>query len=934
MTPERIAELARASPWAADWLRRHPELAEMLCAEGFFERPVDFDAETAALVERIAEGDEAAAMRELRWFRQRHGVRVVWRELAGLADLNETMDALSRAAEAGCRAALARCWRVLEQRHGRLRAADGSSVQPVILGMGKLGGRELNFSSDIDLICLYSAPGESDGERPLSADEWFARLVRDCTRLLAQVTVDGFAWRVDWRLRPFGEAGPPAVSFDAMEHYLLVHGREWERYALVKARVVAGDALAGQRLLETIRPFVYRRYLDYDAIGALRDLKQKIRAEVARRELHDHIKLGPGGIREIEFVVQAFQLIRGGQEPALRQPSLRPVLHELGRRRLMEATTVHELDQAYCFLRRLENALQWYADRQTHRLPKEPEAREAAAASLGLADWSRLREALDAHRSRVESAFAALFGPPQRPAGAQAVEAALAALWDRPRPDEAAALRSALGAGGCASPDGVVEAVCAFLEARAVRALGSEAERRVRALLATLLCELASREDADTSARRVLGVVLAIIGRSTYLSLLTESATARTQLIRLCAASPWVAELLAQSPALLDALLDPRSLYAPPDAEGIRAELAALIESARELGTEQRMDALRRFRQEITLRVAAADVLEALPLVKVSDRLTWLAEALIEAVLGFVAEEMHEQYGTPLRSDGRPAQLAVIGYGKLGGIEMGYGSDLDLVFLHDADDPQRETRGGERAIANAVYFARMAQRVVNWLSARTAAGRIYEVDLRLRPSGDAGLLVSSLEGFAQYQRENAWTWEHQALVRARPVAGSPEVGEQFARIRREILCAPRDADRLRAEVVSMRERMRSELSLRVPRRIDLKHAPGGLTDVEFLTQYLVLRHAHAHPELVRWTDNWRQTDDLVTAGLLPAADGEALIRAYRNYRAYLHARDLQQQDHSAEPDAFAEDRAAVAGLWTRYLGAEPGAPPEADDAAL
>ena len=930
LPPELESLLGRvraSSEYLSHWIDRHPQRFAELAEAGFYSTRLDAAAEQRALHEAVmAAGDRAGVLQALREFRHRHTVRVAIRDIAGWATLDETMADLSDTADACCRAALERCMAELAADHGRPRTDTGEPVVPVILGMGKLGGRELNFSSDIDLIFCFSAHGETDGPRPLHTDRYWARVVQQFTQLLAENTTDGFAYRVDWRLRPFGDSGPPAVTFDALEHYYLVHGREWERYALIKARPVAGELDAGRGLLKTLRPFVYRRYLDYNAIGALRELKQKINAEIARRDLSDHIKLGPGGIREVEFVVQAFQLVRGGQEPALRNPSLRPTLAELGHSGLLDPALVRRLDAAYVFLRRLENALQWYQDRQVHRLPQDATARRAVCIALGFPGWSALGEALAAHQRVVRDAFAMLFDDPDHPDGAKGVADALAADWDAP--GESPRLAEELRRNGCQDPDALIEPLAALLGSRGVRALSDSGERMLRAVLSVLLVELAGHEDPRTVAPRVMQVLDEIVGRTTYLALLRESEVARSQLIRLCAASPWITRLLAQTPALLDSLLDPRTLYNPPDRDGILAELSELREQLADAGTEQQMDALRRFRQEITLRVAAADVLEALPLVKVSDRLSWLAEALVQAVLDYVRSEMVAEYGTPLRDDGEPARLGVIGYGKLGGIEMGYGSDLDLVFLHDATDPERETEGGQRPIANAVFFSRMTQRIVNWLSAQTAAGRIYEVDLRLRPSGSAGLLVSSLDGFRQYQAENAWTWEHQALVRARPVAGSQAVGEAFERIRRDTLTAPRDAAALRHDVRNMREKMRRELSLRADGCVDVKQMPGGLTDVEFLTQYLVLRHCHAHPELVRWTDNWRQTDALVLTGILGAEQGRALIDAYREYRAWLHARDLQQQDRLAPETAFVEARREIAAMWTEHLGGPPGEPPD------
>lgn len=876
-----------------------------------------------------------AFMRVLRRQRNRALLRIALRDVNAWADLDETLTDLSALADACIAAALAQARAQLVERHGEPRDAAGERLQPVVLGMGKLGGGELNFSSDIDLIFCHTGYGQTDGARVLEAGEFFARLARDTSRLLAERTEDGFVYRVDLQLRPFGSAGALSASFAAMEEYYQVHGREWERYALIKARPVAGDLKAGHRLLNTLRPFVYRRYLDYGAIGNLRALKQLIEDEVARKGLEDDIKLGAGGIREVEFIVQSFQLVRGGAIAALRDPRLRPVLRFLGEQGYLERTQAQQLDAAYVFLRRLENAIQFYADQQTHALPQDAAARAALLQALGHADWAALLQALLPVRQFVRAQFTGVFAATPGPTDdTRGCRQWVAAFWNGTLEGEAA--QQALFRLGFAQAS---QALLAQLESlrqqRLVRAMRDESSARLQMLLAQLLDETLAQQASAAAAEagpettpaspttgliRALQVIEAVAGRASYLVLLQESAAARVQLLRLCGASGWLASYIARAPLLLDSLLDARSLYAPPLREEMASELAQRMQGLEwPADTERAMNLLRHYQQEVTLRVAAADLAGILPLVQVSDRLTWLAEVIVERCLQLAHNEMRGQYGEALRRDGTPVGFAVIGYGKFGGIEMGYGSDLDLVFLHDCDAPQGMTAGGKRSLDASTYLARLAQRLIHWLSTQTTAGRAYEVDMELRPNGRSGMLVTRLEGFADYQRADAWTWEHQALTRARFVAGDRGVGEGFERVRREVLTQPRDADRLRVDIVAMRDRMRAALDKSTDAWWDIKHGRGGLVDIEFITQYLVLRHAPAHPDVVRWSDNWRQLEALHALGVISHQDLHALIEHYRMLREFVHAKALQGAKPIVAQDRFHLTRSRIEALWLQLM---------------
>lgn len=860
---------------------------------------------------------------ELRRCRLREWVRIALRDRFGLAPLDETLGDLSDFADAACEAAQQAATATLEPRFGLPRDAAGQPVRVIVLGMGKLGGRELNYSSDIDLIVIYSAAGETDGPRVVSTGEYFTKWVQEFLRLLGERTPEGFVFRVDLMLRPFGSAGPVAIPVEAMEEYYQNHGRDWERYALIKARPVAGDIAAGEALLQRLAPFVYRRYLDFNALAGLRELKRKIAADAAARGVAaDDLKLGDGGIRECEFIVQSFQLVRGGQDARLRGRRLRPMLRRLADLGHLTDDIAQGLDAAYVLLRRAENAVQAWADEQTHALPEAPERRAWLAAALGFADVAAFEVALASARALVSRTFNELFAEPEAVPQRPAAKAATA-LWQ----GEGDVALAALAAAGFHDADaGLVQAVQALREHPRLRTASEATQQRLSELLPLLAEDAIAVATAEpglspcTALQRALEVVSAVLGRSTYLTLLRESPGARRNLLQLCAASPWITAALARHPVLLDQLLDSRSLFNPPDREQLREGLLPRVDALPLGDVEAAMDLLRRYVQETTLRIAAAEVVHALPLVKVSDRLTWLAEAVVEAAVADAEREMRASHGDPRRADGAPAGFAVIGYGKLGALEMGYGSDLDLVFVHDAEPADADTVGGRRPLPQSTWMGRLAQRVIHRLTTQTHLGRAYEVDMQLRPNGSSGLPVVTLAAFADYQRDKAWTWEHQALSRARHIAGTPALGEAFETVRREVLCRPREAGTLRREIAEMRAKMRAHLDKPKAGRWDVKQGVGGLIDVEFIVQYLVLESAAAHPEVVRWPDVWRQLDALADAGLIARATAATLLDAQRSYRAHLHRQLLRGESADAASDEFVPIRAAVEAVWQERLG--------------
>lgn len=918
----QICRLFAASPFCADLCVQEPTwLAAVLRAP---DRPLPGAGVLRArlAVALGATADEAALTRLLRRTRRAVQLELVWRDVHELAPIDEILAAQSALADACVQAGLAWLAAQATARHGQPRDAQGRRQGLLVVALGKLGGQELNFSSDIDLMFVYPAAGETDGPRPLATGEYFTRLARRLMKVLSEVTVDGFAFRTDARLRPFGASGPLAVNLASLEHYYQQHGREWERYALVKARCLTGAPAAREALQEILRPFVYRRYLDYGAIEALRGIKQLIEQEVVRAERQDDIKLGPGGIREIEFIAQLFQLIRGGREPALQHRRLLPTLAHLAALELIPSAQAEALVAAYRFLRRVENRLQQVADRQTHELPTAARERARLAFAMGCDHWAAFDARLASHRERVSEEFDAVFRERERSPDEQeehadanvALTRQLAALWAGGVP--AAETQAALETLGLAEP-ALIERLRRLRESGLYTRMSETARRRLDALVAPLLVAASRTGQPLAAAERLLHVVEAIGQRSTYLALLLESPGTLMQLARLCAASGWIAEQIAAHPLLLDELLDPQTLQAPPTAAEMAAEAAQLAAACPELETF--MERLRQFQQSQGLRIAAADVAGALPLMRVSDRLTALAEVVLAQVLTRAWQDMTARYGTPWCGSGgarRPAHFAVIGYGKLGGLELGYGSDLDLVFLHDSAGEAQQT-DGERSLENSVFFGRLAQRILHLLNARTPAGVLYEVDTRLRPSGRAGLLVSSLESFERYQQEQAWNWEHQALVRARPVAGAEALGEAFAAVRRRVLGQRRDPRQLRRHVLEMRERMRGELDRSTATAFDLKQGSGGIVDIEFMVQYLVLRWAPERPALLQVTDNIRLLEALAAQGLA-AEDAAVLADGYRELRAHVHRCSLQREPAQVAPVAVEPVRERVRAVW-RHL---------------
>ncbi|QXI12483.1 bifunctional [glutamate--ammonia ligase]-adenylyl-L-tyrosine phosphorylase/[glutamate--ammonia-ligase] adenylyltransferase [Pseudomonas zeae] len=933
-TPERWAQFARvtaASEFVIEQSVRDPLMLLTLVQSGELDRafaPGELCAQIAAAVNAAQNEDELG--RALRRQRARHQVRIIWRDLTRQADLVQSCRDLSDMADA----TIDQAYQWLYSRHceqfgtptGR---RSGEPQQMVILGMGKLGAVELNLSSDIDLIFAYPEGGETVGvKRSLDNQEFFIRLGQRLIKALDPMTVDGFVFRVDMRLRPYGSSGALVLSFNALEQYYQDQGRDWERYAMIKARVVAGDQVAGAQLLDMLRPFVYRRYLDFSAIEALRTMKQLIQQEVRRKGMADNIKLGSGGIREVEFIAQAFQLIHGGRDLSLQQRPLLKVLSTLEGQGYLPPAVISELREGYEFLRYTEHAIQAIADRQTQMLPDGAQDQARIAFMLGFADWDSFHEKLMFWRGRVAWHFAQVIADPDEDENAESevvVGGEWLPLWEEAQDEEAACRQ--LEEGGFADASKALKALAGLRSSPQLRAMQRLGRERLDAFIPRLLAQAVEHANPDLVLERVLPLVEAVARRSAYLVLLTENPGALRRLLTLCAASPWIAEQITRFPLLLDELLNEGRLFKPPLAPELAAELRERLTRIPEDDLEQQMEALRHFKLAHRLRVAASEIAGSLPLMKVSDYLTWLAEAILEQVLALAWRQTVAKYGTPLRTDGTLCDpgFIIVGYGKVGGLELGHGSDLDLVFIHDGD-PQAET-DGPKSIDGAQFFTRLGQRIIHLLTAQTNSGQLYEVDMRLRPSGASGLLVSSLGAFARYQENEAWTWEHQALVRARVLVGSQDVGRAFESVRAQVLGKARDLAKLQQEVSEMRAKMRDNLGTKstaagtaanafdATAPFDLKQDAGGIVDIEFMVQYAALAWSQSHPPLLRWTDNIRILEELEHEGLMPAEDASLLREAYKAYRSAAHRQALQKDAGVISGDQFAEERRQVLRIW-------------------
>lgn len=837
---------------------------------------------------------------EIRRFRRRESLRLIWRDVNNVDMVETTLTGSSVLAETCLEFALRHAERHLAERHGVVRNEAGEVQRLVVLALGKLGGAELNFSSDVDLVLAYDeGGGVSDGARSLDAEVWYSRVCQHLISLLADRTQDGYVYRVDLRLRPFGNVGRVALSFAAMEQYYQREGRDWERYAWIKARPVAGDKAAGVRLLATLRPFVFRRYFDYTAFAGLREMKELIDAEVARKDLADHLKLGPGGIREIEFTVQLVQLIRGGREPSLRVRGLLPALSACEQLGLINAKRSRRLREAYKFLRRVENRVQMIADQQTHELPGDELQRQRLALALDYPDWTELINDLDRHRNAVSEEFDAVMAPASR-----ARSSVKAAEWNnmwQQFSDEGVDTR-ALAEAGFDPAQPVAAALEGLLGSPILRAASTRSRERMDRVVPALFAAAADSAAPSACLVRLIGLVHAVARRSAYLALLDEQPVALKRLTAVFAASALLAERVIAHPLLLDELFDDRSEGPPPDRDEVEAEIQRRLGAMHDQDPEREIEMIQEQRLAAQFRIGLAFLGKRVDAEQTARALAAVAEAVLASVLRIAERDLIAAHGTIDERPGDGAGMVVIGYGSLGGNELGFGSDLDLVFVYDGSHAALESNG-VKPLDGARYYARLAQRFVHLLTMLTRSGRLYEIDIRLRPDGGTGLLVTSLDAYAAYQQERAWTWEHQALVRARAVTGDVGLGRRFAEARAAALDARVYGSELRKKIVDMRSRWRKESDRSSATVLDLKQGLGALVDIEFLLQALVLEHVSSYPRLLNVTNSVDLIETAAGANLLNPTQAATLRDAHMLLLARSLANKLDARPRIASRDS-------------------------------
>lgn len=865
--------------------------------------------------------DEALLHRALRKLRKRVILRLAARDLAGIADLSEVMNTMTQLAETAICFALEHHhkWLTHPSQFGSpIGEKSAAPQQLLVVAMGKLGGGELNVSSDVDLIFIYPEDGETNGKKTISNHDFFTRLGRKLIASLNDYTVDGYVFRVDMRLRPHGENSPLAISFAMLEEYFVTQGREWERHAWLKSRVIAGPAASTAIPLEEItRRFVFRKYLDFEAYEAMRRLHAHLRKEVDRREMHDNIKLGPGGIREIEFITQVFQLIRGGWDADLCVRPTLAALQRLQQKQPIPAQTISELIDAYCFLRKLEHRLQYLDDQQTQNLPDKPADQELIAVSMGYSRFADFLHQLDIHRNHVTRHFELIFATPRK----SPAHDILANFWQAQSGDrtQVEAATTQLTTLGFAEPEKISARIQQFYNGYFFQQLPLANQRKIRSLMPILVEAIAQFPPVESTLERMLQLLEHISQHAAYLALLREHPQTLPRVTKLVNASQWASDYLGRHPILLDQLLAPRGLNQPPDWPALRQELARQlthVNRPKSNITEWQMDVLRHFQHAQVFQLLAIDLEGKLLLETLSDHLTALADLILDNVLPLAWQGLKKKHRD------QPA-FAIIGYGKLGGKELGYASDLDIIFLYQDNHPDAQE-----------IYTKLAQSINSWLTSHTSAGVLYETDLRLRPNGASGLLACSLEAFSQYQHEQAWVWEHQALTRARFVTGDQQLGKLFEQTRKDILCEQRDLAQLRQQILRMREKM-LDAHPNPTALFDIKHDRGGIIDVEFIVQYLVLGYAHSYPQLTGNIGNIALLKLAAELGLIPAQTAQQVLTAYREFRRLQHRLRLNADPKLAgattsqqkaagfariAADHLSHARLAVLALWEQVFG--------------
>ena len=905
MNAEQLQKTLRASQYAEQVLSLHTPLLEQDFAIDQFQKSLTTSQIHSLVQDSLLDiQNENQWMSTLRILRARLMFRWIWQDANQLTDVVTLTRELSDFADASINAAKDFARIPLLVKHGEPVGYGGKVQDLIVVAMGKLGAQELNLSSDIDLIFAFDEQGETNGRKCVDVQQFCIAWGQKIIYLLEHITADGFVFRVDMRLRPWGDGSALAISHAALEKYLSQHGREWERYAWIKARIVSGG-VDGDELLAMTRPFVFRKYVDYTAFEAMREMKAMIEREVARRNIEDDIKLGAGGIREVEFIVQVFQLIYGGSKLELQDRQCLVSLKHLGEVGLLDDEAVVDLEDAYLFLRRVEHAIQALNDQQTQSLPSEIDPRNRIVATLGFEDWDQFITHLNQKRQKVIYQFEHLI----KEKGTETLAESFGQLEVR--------LESVLD-------DHAKNLIKEFWFGHAIKKLPAKAIQRLKEFWPHLIEAILQSDKPQTALVRLMPLIESVMRRTVYLVMLIESKGALQRLVKMATVSPWICEELTHYPVLLDEFLSMD--FELPKRKDLEDSLRQQLLRIEIDQMEDQMRVLRLFKKSNVLTVAASDVLAESPLMKVSDALTDIAEVSVIATLNLAYQITAKKHGYPLDAEGQRCSMdhiafAVIGYGKVGGIELGYGSDLDLVFIHYIDE-QSDT-DGLKAISGFTFAMRVAQKFMSLMTTQTLDGRVYEIDTRLRPSGEAGLLVTSLKAFEQYQLKNAWVWEHQAIVRARSIAGESSLREKFEELRRVILTLPRDEHKVREEVLNMRQKMKDHLGSSKEQKKDgifhLKQDAGGIVDIEFMAQYVVLAWSGTNADLAHYSDNVRILEDAAKARCLSSDDASALIQAYLSERAESHRLALANQSMQVSAADWFDTREVVCKLWQRLI---------------
>jgi glutamate-ammonia-ligase adenylyltransferase len=891
-----IQRLAISSTYALNQLCRTPTLLDNL------HRLKKFNLDQVALTTACEQAKEIGNIQKvLRQHRHAKLTEIIYLDVIHNLPLKLVLHHLSDLADQLISCALTAAERQLIAKHGQPVDTDGKPITLNIIAMGKLGGRELNFSSDIDLICSYANEGDLAGYGHLAYQEFFTRVVKLLTKVLNDTTEDGFVYRVDLRLRPWGDSGPVALHHLALEHYYQLHGREWEQYAMVKARIVTGSESDRAFIQSIIKPFVYRKYHDYRVFEGLASLKDQIDHQARSKNMYDNIKVGDGGIREIEFFVQAFQILKGGRNNRLQSQQIFICFDILQTQNIIPTKTIKELREAYVFLRQLENKIQMMADEQSHSCPQNNLIQGRIAFALRLKDWESVQKLLDEHRTKVSHHFTELF---KRETGTDSNISLSDAFSVDKTDNQKIELLESYGLNQIAE---INQKLTGFFTSKAWGFMSAKAKQRFSTLLPDLLKSVSQTKNQLILFNRLINLFSSIAGRSVYFELLHQNGHLLDRLVRLFNRSEWIAQEVAQYPMLLEYLIQPNNNKDKFDREQIANGLQVQLDNVAG-DTELELDSLRLFKREQTIVIAIDELSEQITPLVVSQYLTELAEVVLHAVYQLACIALEDQYGKPqCIVDGvmREANFAIIGYGKLGGHEMHYQSDLDVIFLHDSTGSEQVTNG-KKSIDNSIYFARLAQKIISMTSILTSSGKLYEIDSRLRPEGASGLLVTSDHAYLQYQLNKAWTWEHQALVRARHVGGSPRLQSIFQGMRQRILCIERDPQKLKQDIIKMRAKIAQTKAPKEGDYRNLKYSKGCMVDIEFMVQYWSLLHANKVSSISTYSDNIGVINELFRLDLISSRQSQ-LVGIYQTYHRLLHRTVLQNN-----PAEIASEKIAVA----------------------